>query len=264
MGITSILMNDDFPRQQTGWENARKTLKPLQKGMELLFHPFRFYVLYHIGQMLDLRASSMQMLLQENYPRLLEISLTMFNNFSRSDKFIPSINTWNDVASFAIITEPCFYERIFHLIGVSLTYIRSIDNWKMQIRQEIDEYWEQDVQELYQRIGIDRLEEIRQELCFATQMLDRNRWIHTLLCLGRQQTTLRIRGETWAERSCLEQWQRCSEEQQRRHLTGSCEKKMSWALDGYRKMSKKNSTGQIGARQPSSSSDICKATWPQL
>src|SRR5260370_19493068 len=183
-----------LPRQQTGWENARKTLKPLQKGMELLFHPFRFYVLYHIGQMLDLRASSMQMLLQENYPRLLEISLTMFNNFSCSDKFIPSINTWNDVASLAIITEPCFYERIFHLIGVSLSSIRNIDNWRMQIRQEIDDYWEQYVQELYQRIGIDRLEEIRQELCFATQMLDRNRWIHTLLCLGDSKQRLELEG----------------------------------------------------------------------
>jgi hypothetical protein len=156
-----------LPRRQTGWENARKTLKPLQKGIELLFHPFRFYVLYHISQMLDLHASSMQMFLQENYPRLLEISLTMFNNFSRSDKFITSINTWNVVASLAIITEPCFYERIFHLIGVSLSSIRNIDNWRMQIRQE---------------------------LCFSTQMLDRNRWIHTLLCLGDSKLRLELEG----------------------------------------------------------------------
>ncbi len=136
----------------------------------------------------------MQMLLQEHYPRLLEISLTMFSNFSRSDKFITSINSWNDVASLAVITEPCIYERIFQSIGVSYDSIDSIDNWMMQILQEIDEYWEQDVQALYQLIGMDRLEEIRQELSVATQMLDRNRWIHTLLCLGDSKLRLELEG----------------------------------------------------------------------
>ncbi len=183
-----------LPRWKGGWANARKPLKPLQKGIELLFHPFRFYVLYHIGQMLDLRASSMQMLLQENFPRLLEISLTVFNNSSRSDNFIANINIWNDVASLVILTEPCFYERIFLTLKVSLSAINSIDDWIMQIRQEIDEYWEGYVQKLFERIGVNRLEEIRQELCFVTQMLDRNRWIHTLLCLGTSKLRLELEG----------------------------------------------------------------------
>src|SRR5258707_5559934 len=55
----------------------------------------------------------------------------------------------------------------------------------MQIKQEIAEYWEQHIQKLYQRIGIERLEEIRKDLCVATQMLDSNRWVHTTLCLGK-------------------------------------------------------------------------------
>lgn len=183
-----------LPRRKGGWENARKPLKPLQEGMELLFHPFRFYVLYHIGLMLDLRASSMQMLLQENYPRLLEISLTAFNRFSRTDNFIANINKWNDFASLVILTEPCFYERIFHSLRATLSTIVNIGNWRIQIRQEIEEYWDVYVQKLYQRIGIDWLEEIRRELCFTTQMLDRNRWIHTLLCLGTSKLRLELEG----------------------------------------------------------------------
>ena len=183
-----------LPRRKGGWANARKPLKPLQKGIELLFHPFRFYVLYHIGQMLDLRVSSMQMLLQENFPRLLEISLTIFNNSSRSDNFVANIIFWNDVASLVILTEPCFYERIFHTLKVSLTALNSIDDWIMQIRQEIDEYWEGYVQKLIERIGVNRLEEIRQELSFVTQMLDRNRWIQTLICLGTSKLRLELEG----------------------------------------------------------------------
>ena len=173
-----------LPKKLASWDNAVKTLKPLQEGIELLFHPFRYYVVFGIDRMIELRASSMQIFLQEHYPQLLEFSLTAFNNFSRSDNFITSINRWNDVASLAIATEPCFYERIFHSIHTSLSNIPNIDNWVMQLRQEIREYWDQDVQKLYQRIDKDRIEEIRQELCVATQMLDSNRWVHTALCLG--------------------------------------------------------------------------------
>ena len=99
--------------------------------------------------MIGLHASSMQMFLQENYPRLLEICLTMFNNFARSDNLITSINKWNDVASLAIVAEPCFYERIFHTIRVSLSQTHGMDNWERQIHQEIAQYWEQNVQPLY-------------------------------------------------------------------------------------------------------------------
>src|SRR5437588_11943549 len=38
------------------------------------------------------------------------------------------------------------------------------------------------------------LEEIRQELCFDTQMLDPNRWIHTLLCLGESKPRVEAKG----------------------------------------------------------------------
>lgn len=182
-----------LPRRLASWKNARRTLKPLREGVTLLFHPFRYYVLYRIDRMIELNASSMQIFHQENYPRLLEICLTMFNNFSRSDNFLTSINTWNDVASLAIVTEPCMYGSIFHTIRLSLSHTHSIDNWMEQIQEEIAEYWEQNVQKLYQCIGEDRLEAIRQELCVATQMLDSNRWVHTLLCLG--QGEFRIESE---------------------------------------------------------------------
>lgn len=183
-----------LPRRLKGWENARKILKPLQEGVELLFHPFRYYVLYGIDRMIELNASAMQIFLQDNYPRLLEICLTMFNNFSRSDNFITSINKWNDVASLAIVTEPCMYEQVFHTIRYSLSHELGIDESMRQIQQEISEFWKQDILKLYQDIGKDRLEEIRQELCVATQMLDANRWVHTLLCLGQEKFRIETEG----------------------------------------------------------------------
>jgi hypothetical protein len=91
---------------------------------------------------------------------------------------------------------PCRYTTIdmASTIRYSLSHELSIDESKRQIEQEIVEYREQDVLKLYQGIGKDRLEEIRQELCVATQMLDSNRWVHTLLCLGQGKFRIETEG----------------------------------------------------------------------
>ncbi len=168
-----------------GWANAEKTLRPLQAGIELLFHPFRYYVLYCLNRTLELHIARMQMFLQEGYPRGLDFILSGFNRWSSSDQFVPRIEAWNDIASLAIVTEPCMYVRIFRSIRYSFSAINNMDTWREEIYSQIDGYWQTHVADLYQRIGIERLEEIRQELCIATQMLDSNRWVHTMLCLGR-------------------------------------------------------------------------------
>jgi hypothetical protein len=183
-----------LPRRLANWKNARKTLKPLRKEIELLFHPFRYYVLYHISRLIEVHVSSMQTFLQEHFPHLLEISLTMFNNFSQSDKFTTSIDNWNDVTSLCILTEPYIYQRIFHSIRYDPT---EVQNWQVgakEINQHITDYWHNNVEKLYLNIGVKRLEEIRQDLCVNTQLLDPNRWIHTLLCLGESELRLELEG----------------------------------------------------------------------
>ncbi len=157
-----------------GWSNAEKTLKPLQAHVELLFHPFRYYVLYHLNTMLELHVSRMQTLLQEGYHRVLDFSLSAFNLWSISDQYVPRIEMWNDVASLAVVTEPCMYVRIFHTISSSLLQVNNMDTWREEILREMDRYWQEDVAEIYLRIGVERLEAIRQELCIATQMLPRD------------------------------------------------------------------------------------------
>ncbi len=168
-----------------GWANAEKTIRPLRAGIELLFHPFRYYVLFDLNRVFDLHISRMQMFLQEGYHRVLDFILSSFNQWSGSDQFASRIEAWNDVASLAIVTEPCMYIRIFRSIRFSLQFVDTMDNGAEQMSQQIDEYWKKHVVALYEKIGIERLEKIRQELCIATQMLDSNRWVQTMLCLGR-------------------------------------------------------------------------------
>ncbi len=177
-----------------GWGDALKTLNPLLDDVKLLFHPFRYYVIYHLNRVFGIHISKMQMFHQESYPRLLELVLSSFNNWSSSDQFIPSIKKWNDIASLCIITEPCAYQRIFQAIRYDPAEVQDYQAGAEEIINHIDDYWHANVEKLYLQIGMDRLEQIRRDLCFDTQMLDPNRWIHTLLCLGKSELRLELEG----------------------------------------------------------------------
>lgn len=170
-------------QRPNGWDRPVKTARSLPSGVKLLFHPFRYYVLYHLNRVLGFNSSPMQMFNQEGFKQILEFNLSMFNNWSGSAQFIPNIRKWNDTASLCIVTEPCIYVRIFHSIKYSPWDVANLQVGAEEIYLHMDEYWNS-VNELYRRIGIERLEEIRQELCIATQSLDSNRWLHTLVCLG--------------------------------------------------------------------------------
>ena len=176
-----------------GWGDGLKTLTPLRDDVELLFHPFRYYVLYCLNSTLGLNISKMQMFNQEGYPRILEFSLSMFNRWSGSEQFVSRIKLWNDTASLCIITEPCTYVRIFHSIRYDPSEVEDYQAGAEEIEQHIAKYWNS-VNELYHQIGLKRLEEIRQELCIATQTLDSNRWLHTLLCLGDSDLRMKLEG----------------------------------------------------------------------
>lgn len=170
-------------QRQIGWGRPVKASRSLPSGVKLLFHPFRYYVLYHLNRALGFSSSPMQMFNQEGFLRILEFNTSTFNHWAGSDQFIPSIRKWNDTASLCIVTEPCIYVSIFHSIRYSPWDVANSQGGAEEIFHHIDEYWNS-VNELYHRIGMERLEEIRQELCVATQSLDSNRWLHTLVCLG--------------------------------------------------------------------------------
>ncbi len=180
-------------QRSEGWGDALKTLNPLRDDVELLFHPFRYYILYHFNRALGLHISKMQMFNQQGYPRLLEWNLSSFNHLSVSDQFVSRIKLWNDTASLCIVTEPCTYIRIFHHIRYDPSEVKNYQAGFEEISQHIDEYWKS-VNHLYLQIGMARLEELRVELCIDTQMLDPNRWIHTMLCLGDSDLRLKLEG----------------------------------------------------------------------
>ncbi len=183
-----------FQQRSEGYGDAAKTLTPLRDDVVLLFHPFRYYVLYHLNRVLGVNIHKMQVFNQESMHKLLDMSLSHFNHWSASEQFISRFQLWNDIASLAVVTEPCIYRHIFHSIRYDPSELKDYQAGAEEIEQHINDYWYTNVEKLYLQIGTDRLEQIRRDLCFDTQMLDPNRWIHTLLCLGKSELRLELEG----------------------------------------------------------------------
>jgi len=177
------------PLQPTDWESAIEKLEVLSPDLEILFHPFRYYVLFLFEQRL-LRVKKLQ---QTRFPAKY-ISIPEANSFvswSQSEHFVQQIQQWNDSVSLAVIAEPCVYGRVIHSLSLNMSIYHK-GGWDTLYRM-IDEHW-QDVSQIYKAVGIDHLKEIHQELCYATQTLDPNEDIHTLICLGRGDLRLKLEG----------------------------------------------------------------------
>ncbi len=178
-----------FPLQPIDWESEIEKLEVLSPDIEILFHPFRYYILFHYEQRL-LRVKKLQ---HTRFPsKYISIpDLTGFVGWSHSERFIPQVEKWNDSVSLAVIAEPCEYGRIIHSLSMNMS-IYYKGGWKT-LHQMILEHL-QDVAQIYRMVGIERLKEIHQEFCYATQQLDPNEDIHTLICLGRGNLRLKLEG----------------------------------------------------------------------
>jgi hypothetical protein len=181
----TFIYSDERLLQQRSeaWADAAKTLLPLRDDVVLLFHPFRYYVLYHINRELGVNLHKMQVFNQASMHKLLDMSLSYFNHWSASERFISRFQLWNDIASLAVVTEPCAYGRIFQFIRYDPSELTDYQAGAKEIEEHIAEYW-QSVNNLYHQIGLALLEETRQEICGEIGKLDSNLWIHTLLCAG--------------------------------------------------------------------------------
>jgi hypothetical protein len=193
------IYSDERQLQQSsdGWSASVQKLAPLQNGVELLFHPFRYYVLHCLNRanrIVKLDIPKTQMFNQDSLPHLLDWYLSFYNQWLGSEQFITNIKKWNDIASLSIVTEPCTYIQIFNSVRYDPFEVKNYQTEMEEIRQHMADYGEYMVKKLHQTIGMERLEEIRQDLCVETQMLDPNRWIQTLLCLGDSELRLTLEG----------------------------------------------------------------------
>jgi len=176
--------------KRNGWANALKKAAKLPPYVKLYFHPFRYYVLWHLERVLHLNIFPMEFLRDvERYPDLAESVLTSINEVSKSDTFCDSLNKWNDDVATAVICEPCAYSKIFHKIRFrSFLYTH-------EAHQEALSSYKGLVYPLLAEIGVNEIESKRSDLCRMAEVIDPNREIHTLLRLANADVRLKIKGE---------------------------------------------------------------------
>ncbi|KPL81953.1 hypothetical protein [Herpetosiphon geysericola] len=168
-------------RSNIKWVESIENLPKIRSNIEILFHPFRYYVLYHLQRVMKLQISPMQILRAKSYPGLLDNSISMFTDWSNTNGFLDVINRWNNISSLAIVTEPFAFIRMFrtrsHPLGFSNT----------QLYKAIQDHWDE-AKLLYQKISLELLQSIHQEISVTVENLDSNVEIHNIIRLSKDDT----------------------------------------------------------------------------
>lgn len=185
------LYTDDRKLEQRteGWCNALYKIDQNQQDFTVLFHPFRYYILYHLRRVLSSVGHPMHILIPtDKYREIINDNISWFEKWSAKPNFIELISQWDSVTSLAIVTEPCIYGKIFKIIHFSAT-----NNMNKQ-RRLIDNHWE-DIIPIYKKLGITTIDDLRRKICTDAEILDPNKNIHTMIRLMKGDSRLNIKGK---------------------------------------------------------------------
>lgn len=181
-------------------------MQAVPSPLNVFFHPFRFAVLQNFERLVPNFAPP-----RIFYPQMYQMSEIMafwLQGAKPTQEYLQHIQRWNDIVSLLVATEPCFYESIFLHLQVNLfqthptqrRWVPDDDSDTMmnasfkELRAEIDQHWDE-VANHYRTLDVDRLKQLHQDLCVQTQMIDKNREVHTLLRLGKSKLRLELEGQ---------------------------------------------------------------------
>ncbi len=156
-------------------------------GLELLFHPFRLYVLYHIDRVFRSHTTSTQYLLDpEGLLRLAKRDIDSLNRWTSGKEFAERFEHWNRTAELAIVLEPITYTAVFHAMRWRFPDSQDSLQAKLQERRE-------KIRQFLSEASRKQINEIRAELCWNADVLDENKLVHVLLRLMSRHERLNLR-----------------------------------------------------------------------
>jgi len=149
----------------------------LEKNIRPYFHPFRFYVLYHVLRVFDFNISTTQFLSNpEGQIRVSETQNEYFSQFTSTNKFCDLFDKWNITAEASIALEPYTYGKIYGHLRIRFPDTEETLAKKMEdYADKLSKIIEQSDQKIF--------EEKRQELCQNAEQIDSNKSLHVLLRL---------------------------------------------------------------------------------
>ncbi|MEW8701862.1 MAG: hypothetical protein AB2601_20570 [Candidatus Thiodiazotropha sp.] len=189
-GQGHVYVDDRKPRRRTkGWAGAIDPERKVPSDVELYFHPFRYYVLYHLQRVFALNIHCFQFLWSlERLPNVMEYVTNGLESWTATPEFVPRILEWNQIAELAASIEPVAYRQVFNQIRW-----RHPDD-QVSLEKKLDQH-RRGVTSVIKNTGLEAAEKMRSQLCIDAEMLDANKVIHVLLRLMNTRARQKLKGE---------------------------------------------------------------------
>jgi hypothetical protein len=166
-------------------------LTDLPSSIYLMFHPFRYYVLYRIERIFELSISPMQILCYpEGYQDVVKRHIEFFNKWSAEENFREQVRSWNEITSLAVAAEPFTFRKLFGVHSIPYPHYKNKEEFFLTLQDHRADYGE-----VLKSIGLDKVREMISELCEEAETLEPNNDVHLVLRLSERKYRLeRVKG----------------------------------------------------------------------
>jgi len=171
-----------------GYTDSFSELDDIEEDINLLFHPFRLYLLYHLNRILFFRPSLTQVLLNaDGFEKATSIQIESFNNLTSKPETIKLFQYWNHLSSLCVISESSTHSIIHNELSWNLL------NGDQEIIKKLDTL-ANNLKDLFKIIGEEALEFYRQEICSAAEFKDPNKNLHLIIRLMNTSSRKQLKG----------------------------------------------------------------------
>jgi hypothetical protein len=194
----SLLQNDEssfiysderlLDKKLKGYVDSFQNVSRFPESIDILFHPFRCFVLYHIERVFKLRITSMQTLLySEAYGELVSIHIDHLNKWTSDPKTGRLFGYWNNLVSLCVISETASHNQIYNKITWDV-----FDSYETVVKKLIE--IQGDVSKLFEGIDPKAIEEYRNEICRDAETIDPNKNLHLIIRLMKSDERAKLNG----------------------------------------------------------------------
>lgn len=180
------------PRRAEGLGNSLTKTSELDRDPEVLFHPFRIFVLYHIQRIFRLCFSAAQYLYSpEGMKRVAEGHIQSLDSWTQSEAPSDRFDYWNRLAELSIVSEPGVFREVFGFMRIPG------HQGEVQFLERLEDQRAKNTS-LIADIGKINIDNMREQLCYEAHTLDSNDDLHVILRFMHGRERLRLKGRIGA------------------------------------------------------------------
>ena len=158
-------------------------------NFELLFHPFRYYVLYHIERAFTYCLSSLQYLMHEKGANtVVDLHNKEWLIHNSGKKLSERFSRLNDIVTLSIFSEPYAYHKVFNSVRWSPPDTQETTQNKIDAHQE-------SIYNIFNKLGLEEVEKIRYDLCIDVELIDSNKILHMILRMMNAKMRQELKGD---------------------------------------------------------------------